>query len=100
MIETSDQTNELKTVSVDKDTWILEVPPEVCRREGFAEGTLVSLTFRDGGILTSYIHPSDKAKASAERFINKYGDFMKEMEKIELLLLPFYLPFGKERMKI
>lgn len=82
MSEVLEEATELKTISVEKDTWILEVPAAVCRREGFAEGTLVSLTFRDGGILTSYNHPSEKAKASAKRFINKYGDFMKEMEKI------------------
>jgi hypothetical protein len=83
MSEVLEKTTELKTVSQEKDTWILEVPAEVCRREGFATGTLVSLTFRDGGIFTSYIHPSEKAKTSAKRFINKYGDFMKEMGKID-----------------
>lgn len=66
MIETSEKPGELKTVSIEKDTWILELPAELCRKEGFAEGTLVSLTFRDGGIFTSYIHPSEKAKASAK----------------------------------
>ena len=77
MIETLEKNNELKTVSVEKDTWILEVPAEVCRKEGFAKGTLVSLTFKDSGIQTSFIHPSERAKNSAERFIGKYGDFTK-----------------------
>ena len=75
--------DELKTVSVEKDTWVLEVPAEICRREGFAEGTLVSLTFKNSGIQTWYIHPSERAKKSAERFIGKYGDFMKEMQEID-----------------
>ena len=83
MIETLEKTDELKTIKQDKDTWILEVPAEICRREGFAEGTLVSLTFKDSGIQTSYIHPSEKSKKSAERFIGKYGDFMKEMQEID-----------------
>lgn len=83
MLETLEKNNELKTVSIEKDTWILEVPAEVCRKEGFAEGTLVSLTFKDSGIQTSFIHPSEKAKNSAERFIGKYGDFMKEMQEID-----------------
>lgn len=82
MIETLEKPSELKTVKKEKDTWILEVPAEVCRREGFAEGTLVSLTFKDSGILTSYIHPSKKSKKSAERFAGKYGDFMKQMQEI------------------
>lgn len=80
-LETLEQTNELKTVRVEKDTWILELPAEVCSREGFAEGTLASLTIKDGAIQASFIRPSEKAKQSAERFINKYGDFMKEMER-------------------
>ncbi len=41
-----DKSSELKTVSFEKDTWILELPAEICSREGFAEGTMVSLTFR------------------------------------------------------
>lgn len=83
MIETLEKTDELKTVKLQKDTWILEVPAEICQHEGFAEGTLVSLTFKDSGIQTSYIHPTEKAKKSAERFIGKYADFMKEIEEID-----------------
>lgn len=83
MIETLEKTDKLKTIKQEKDTWILEVPAEICRREGFSEGTLVSLTFKNSGIQTSYIHPSEKAKKSAERFIGKYGDFMKEMQEID-----------------
>lgn len=83
MIETLEKTDELKTIKQEKDTWILEVPAEICRREGFAKGTLVSLTFKNSGIQTSYIHPSEKSKKSAERFIGKYGDFMNEMQEID-----------------
>jgi hypothetical protein len=82
MIETSDKTEDLKTIKREKDTWILEVPAEICKKEGFAEGTLVSLTFKNGGIQSSYIHPTEKAKQSAERFVGKYGDFMREMKEI------------------
>ena len=83
MIETAENKDELKTVSIEKDTWILELPAEICAREGFAEGTLVSLTIKDGGIQAAYIHPTEKARKSAERFIGKYGDFMKEMQEID-----------------
>lgn len=83
MIEISEKNDKLKTVKQEKDTWILEVPAEICRREGFADGTLVSLTFKDSGIQTSYIHPSEKARKSAERFMGKYSDFMKEMQEID-----------------
>lgn len=83
MIETLEKTDELKTVKLEKDTWILELPAEICRKEGFAEGTLVSLTIKNSGIQASYIHPTEKAKKSAERFVGKYGDFMKEMQEID-----------------
>ena len=83
MIGTLEKNEQLKTVKQEKDTWILELPAEVCRREGFAEGTLVSLTFNNGGIQTSFIRPTENAKKSAERFVGKYGEFMKEMEEID-----------------
>jgi hypothetical protein len=83
MIETLEKTYELKTIKREKDTWILEVPNEICQKEGFAEGTLVSLTFKNSGIQTSYIHPTERAKQSAERFTGKYADFMKEMQEID-----------------
>jgi exonuclease III len=78
----SEATETLKTVKQEKDTWVLEVPAEICRHEGFAEGTLVSLTFRNGEIISTYIPPSDAAKESAKRFVNKYSEFMKEAEEI------------------
>ncbi len=83
MIKTLEKTSELKTVRIEKDTWILELPEELCAREGFAVGTLASLTVKDGAIQGSFIRPTAKAKQSAERFINKYGDFMKEIEEID-----------------
>ncbi len=83
MVETTEQTNNLKTISVKKDTWVMELPEELCSREGFANGTLASLTVKNGAITGTFIHPSQKAKESAERFINKYGDFMKEIEGVD-----------------
>lgn len=68
--------------ATEKDTWILKLPTEICHREGFAEGTMVSLTFKNAGIQTSIIQPNPESKKSAERFIKKYGDFMKEMERV------------------
>ena len=82
MIDTLEK-SKLKTVKLIKDTWLLEVPAEICEYEGFAEGTMVSLTFRNGGIQTAYIQPTEESRQSAQRFINKYGDFMKEMDNID-----------------
>lgn len=66
----------------EKDTWILKLPADVCQREGFAEGTMISLTVKNGGIQTTIIHRTSEAKESAKRFIEKHGDFMKEMERV------------------
>jgi hypothetical protein len=60
--------SEIKTVSVEKDTWILELPEELCSREGFAVGTLASLTVKNGAIQGSFIRPSQKPRKSIERF--------------------------------
>ncbi len=56
MIETLEK-EKLKTVSFAKDTWILEVPAEVCEREGLATGTLVSMTIKNSGIQAKFISP-------------------------------------------
>ncbi len=40
-----------------KDTWLLRLPKDICDKEGFAEGTLVSLTIKDGGIQSTFIRP-------------------------------------------
>ncbi|MDQ3131321.1 MAG: UbiD family decarboxylase [Acidobacteriota bacterium] len=82
MIETLEKTGELKTVKLEKDTWILEVPAEVCRKEGFAEGTLVSLTFENGGIRTSYIRPSTETKSFLDRVIEEEKEYFEEMKRI------------------
>ena len=47
-------------VSVEKDTWIPELPAEICQKEGFAEGTLVSLTIKNSGIQASFVKPPSK----------------------------------------
>jgi hypothetical protein len=52
-----------KAVNTEKDTWILKLPKEVCDREGFAVGTMVSLTIRNGAIQSSYIKPSAETKS-------------------------------------
>jgi len=51
----------------EKDTWIFELPVDVCRREGYPEGTMVSMTVRNGGVMTSIIHPS----TDVMKFVNR-----------------------------
>lgn len=82
MSEISEKKNELKTVSFEKDTWILEVPAEVCRREGFAEGTLVSLTFKNGAIQSSYIRPSAETESFLDRVVEEEKEYFEEMKRL------------------
>lgn len=82
-VNTEKKNNELKTVSIEKNTWILELPEEICQREGFANGTLASLTVRNGEVIGAVIQPTQTSQKSAEKFIEKFGDFMREIEKID-----------------
>jgi hypothetical protein len=66
----------------EKDTWILELPAEVCQREGYAEGTMVSLTVKDGGIQTSIIQPSAEIDDFVSRVVEEEREFFGEMKRI------------------
>lgn len=82
MIETLTKTDELRTVKLEKDTWILELPAEICSREGFAEGTMISLTIKNGGILTSIVKPSADVEESVRKFVDEQREFFEEMKRI------------------
>ena len=82
MSKTTKKTNELKTVSVAKDTWILEVPPEVCRKEGFAEGTLISLTLKNDSISGVYLKPSKEIDDFVEKVIEEEREYLEEMKRV------------------
>ena len=56
----------------EKDTWILRLPDDICRREGFAEGTMISLTIRNAGIQTTIIRlPSLKLQQIGQKLLDK-----------------------------
>lgn len=87
MIETLEKIDELKdelkTVKLEKDTWILELPAEICRKEGFADGTMVSLTIKDHGIQASFIKPpSTKLQEISKRLIKKNQALYGEMKRL------------------
>ena len=82
MAITLEKTNELKTVSIDKDTWILEVPPEVCQREGFAEGTLVSLTLSNNSISGKYLKPKQEIENFVDAVIEDEKEYFEEMKRL------------------
>ena len=82
MLETTDNTNELKTLAVQKDTWILEVPPEVCKNEGFAEGTLISLTLKNDSISGVYLKPSKEIEDFVSKVVDEELEYFEEIKRI------------------
>jgi hypothetical protein len=75
---------DLETVGVDAntDTWIMRLPKEVCHREGFSEGTLVSLTIKNGGIQSQFIRPKPELREISSRLKEKNRKLYKELEQI------------------
>jgi hypothetical protein len=75
---------DLETVGVDAntDTWIMRLPKEVCNREGFSEGTLVSLTIKNGGIQSQFIRPKPQLKEISNRLKEKNRKLYEELERI------------------
>ena len=66
----------------ERDTWIFELPVDVCRREGYPKGTMVSMTVRNGGVLTTIIHPSAEVDQFVERLVKEDREFFEEMKRI------------------
>ena len=70
-------------IDADTDTWIMRLPKEVCRREGLAENTLVSLTIKNGGIQTKFIAPpSAKLREISERILKQDRELHKRLKEI------------------
>ena len=81
MLEVAENANELKTVSLEKDTWTLALPAELCRREGFAEGTVASLTFKNGAVQTSLIAPSEEVEDWVRQVVDEEAEYFAEMKR-------------------
>ena len=83
MLEVVENTNELRTVSLEKDTWILALPEELCRREGYAAGRLACLTFKDGAIQASFVRPpSPKLREISARLLKKNRELYAELKRL------------------
>lgn len=82
MIETSENVNGIKTVAVKKDTWILEVPAEVCQNEGFAKGTLVSLTLKNDSISGVYLKPNQEIDGFVGKVVEDEREYFEEIKRL------------------
>jgi hypothetical protein len=81
MLEVTENANELKTVSLEKDTWAWALPAELCRREGFAEGTLACLTFKNGAVQTSLVEPSAEVEDWVKQIADEEAEYFAEMKR-------------------
>ncbi len=78
-----DPSQEMRTIQIVKNTWILEMPPEICNHEGLAVGTLVSLTIKDHGIQAEFIRPpSKKLQSISKRLLRKNKELYEELARI------------------
>lgn len=86
MIESSalslTKNKQLETIGSEKDTWIFELPDDVCQREGFAIGTMVSLTIKNAGIQTTIIHPSTEIDDFVNRVVEEEKEYFEEMKRL------------------
>lgn len=73
---------EMIGVDAETDTWIIRLPKEVCHREGFAEGTLVILTIKNGGIISEFIRPKPELKEISSRLKEKNKRLYEELKLI------------------
>lgn len=73
----------MRTIQIVKNTWILEMPQDICRHEGLADGTLVSLTIKDHGIQAQFIRPpSKRLQEISKELLEKNKELYKELERI------------------
>jgi hypothetical protein len=67
-LQEPEKANELKTISIEKNVWILELPVEVCSRQGLAEGTTVKLVFKNGEVKPSFARPAKTKKRRPKNY--------------------------------
>jgi hypothetical protein len=56
------------------NSWIIEMPSDIAKQEGYAKGSKVILTFQNGKITTKILPPTtDEIKGEINRIVSKYG---------------------------
>lgn len=76
MIETLEKTEKYSS-------WIIEMPSDIARQEGYAEGSKVILTFQNGKIQPIILPPtSGNIKKEVSRIIEKYGETFEELKRL------------------
>lgn len=64
-------------------SWIIEMPSDIAKQEGYAEGSKVVLTFQNGTIIPQILPPtSNELKTEVDRIINKYDESFEELKRL------------------
>ncbi len=64
-------------------SWIIEMPPDIAKKEGYAEGSKVILTFESGKITPTILPPtSEEINSEVNRLIKKYDETFRELKRL------------------
>jgi hypothetical protein len=76
------ETDKTQEVKPKWDSWTVEIPPEIIRAQGLAEGSLATFTVKDGKIAGEIITPSLKLKEISKRILEKNREVYEELKRI------------------
>jgi hypothetical protein len=76
MIDTLEKTEKYSS-------WIIEMPSDIAKQEGYAEGSKVILTFQNGNIKPEILPPTtDEIKKEVNRIIGKHNQTFQELKRL------------------
>ena len=64
------------------DSWTVEIPHEIIEAQGLADGSLVTLTYREGKVESELITPSLKLKKISQRILEKRRGVYEELKRL------------------
>jgi hypothetical protein len=76
MIETITKTEKYSS-------WIIEMPSDIAKQEGYAKGSKIILTFQNGKITPEILPPTSKEiRNEVNRIISKYDETFQELNRL------------------
>ena len=76
------ETVESEAVEPKWDSWTVEIPPEIVKAQGLAEGALATFTIKDGHIEGQIITPSEKLKEISKRILEERREVYEELKRL------------------
>lgn len=73
---------ETKKTSKEFSSWMIEMPSDIAKQEGYADGSKVVLTFQNGSIKPEILPPtSAEVKKEVGRIIEKYDKSFEDLKR-------------------